>query len=128
MISRNTDGVKSKLVIGDGTSINEFVNIRSAGGGIFIGKKCQLAQYVSLIAVNHTIDCSEYIIDAPHDFSKRFITLGDDVWVGAGAIILPGVEIGNGAVIGAGSIVTKNIPPNSVCVGNPAKVIRYRER
>lgn len=51
------------------------------------------------------------------------VTIGNDVFVGAGAIILPGVHIGNRVVIGAGSIVTHNIPDNSVAVGNPAKVV-----
>lgn len=54
------------------------------------------------------------------------VTISDDVWIGANVIILPGVHIGTGSVIGAGSIVTKNIPPSVVAVGNPAKVIKKR--
>lgn len=52
------------------------------------------------------------------------ITIGDDVWVGGGAIICPSVEIGSGTTIGAGSVVTKSIPPNVVAAGNPCRVIR----
>ena len=52
------------------------------------------------------------------------VTIGDDCWIGGGAIICPGVNIGRGSVIGAGSIVTKNVPENSLAIGNPAKVIR----
>ena len=55
------------------------------------------------------------------------IRIGDDVWIGAGAIILPGVTIGEGAVVGAGAVVTKDIPPFAIVVGNPAKIIRYIE-
>ena len=51
------------------------------------------------------------------------ITIGDDVWIGGGAIVCPGVSIGNNAVIGAGSVVTKDIPANVVAAGNPARVI-----
>lgn len=52
--------------------------------------------------------------------------IGNDVWIGKSAIIISGVEISNGAVIGAGSVVTKNIPPYAIAAGNPAKIIRYR--
>jgi len=54
------------------------------------------------------------------------VVIGADVWIGAGASVLPGVTIGDGAVIGARAVVTKDIPPNAIAVGIPAKVIRYR--
>lgn len=57
------------------------------------------------------------------EFAKP-VTIGDDCWIGGGAIICPGVTIGKGSVIGAGAVVTKDIPENSLAVGNPAKVIR----
>lgn len=57
---------------------------------------------------------------------KKGIIIGDGVWIGHNVIILPEVTIGNGAIIGAGSVVTKNIPPYAIAVGNPARVIRYR--
>ena len=55
---------------------------------------------------------------------ERWITIDDDVWLGAGVIVLPQVTIGEGSIIGAGAVVTKDIPPHSVAVGNPAKVIK----
>ncbi|PSB09569.1 hypothetical protein C7B62_12775 [Pleurocapsa sp. CCALA 161] len=58
--------------------------------------------------------------------TKGAINIGNGVWIGDNVTILPGVEIANGAVIGAGSIVTKSIPPYSIAVGNPAKVIKKR--
>ena len=58
--------------------------------------------------------------------NKELISIGDDVWIGANCVILPGVHIHNGAVIGAGSVVTKDIPANAIAVGNPAKVIKFR--
>jgi len=57
---------------------------------------------------------------------NRGIKIGDDVWIGARAIILSGVSIGSGVIIGAGAVVTKDIPDWAVAVGNPARVIRYR--
>ena len=56
------------------------------------------------------------------------IVIGDDVWIGAGAIVLPNITIGEGAIVGAGAVVTKDVPPYSVVVGVPAKVIRYLDR
>ena len=56
------------------------------------------------------------------------VTIGNDVWVGGGAILLPGVTVGDGAVVGAGSVVTKDVPPMVVVAGNPAKVVRQIEK
>lgn len=57
---------------------------------------------------------------------KAPIIIGNDVWIGAGVIILKGVKVGDGTVIGAGSVVTKDVPQNAIIVGNPAKIIRFR--
>lgn len=54
------------------------------------------------------------------------VVIEDDVWLGARVIVLPGIRIGRGAVVGAGAIVTKDVPPYAVCVGNPARIVRYR--
>ncbi|OOE73670.1 CatB-related O-acetyltransferase [Salinivibrio sp. ML290] len=59
-------------------------------------------------------------------YKKGRVTIGNGVWIGDSVIILPGANVGNGAVIGAGSVVTKSIPPFSIAVGNPARVIKYR--
>ena len=55
------------------------------------------------------------------------VSIENDVWVGARVIILPGVTIGNGSIIGAGAVIAKNIPPYSICVGNPARIIKSRK-
>ncbi len=57
---------------------------------------------------------------------ERPVSIGNDVWIGARVIILPGVTIGDGCVIGAGAVVTKDVPAYSVCAGNPAKVVKER--
>jgi acetyltransferase-like isoleucine patch superfamily enzyme len=59
-------------------------------------------------------------------YSKGIIEIGNDVWIGTSAIILSGVKIGHGAVVAAGSIVTKSVPPYAIVGGNPAKIIKYR--
>ncbi|TGV38550.1 MAG: CatB-related O-acetyltransferase [Mesorhizobium sp.] len=101
-----------------------------------IGSFCSVGPDVLFVcAGEHRIDTATTyplrIVDArirngAETFSKGPTTVGNDVWFGARCIILSGVTIGNGAVIGAGSIVTRDIPPYAVAVGNPARVIRYR--
>lgn len=68
----------------------------------------------------------QYIRDQPMDLSKNHVRIGDDVWIGANAVILPGAVIGTGAVIGAGPVVTSHISEYAIAVGVPARVIRFR--
>ena len=91
-------------------------------GKITIGDNCKLGPKVMILSVTHPVepDARRDGINIPID-----VTIGDDVWIGAGAIILPGVAIGNKAVIGAGSVVTKDVPESCVVAGNPARIIRY---
>jgi len=119
-------GVRSRIEIGEDTAINEYNNIRASGGEIIIGKKCIISQYVSMIASNHEINTTEYMKDALWDNVKTSVTIGDDVWIGAGAVILPGVRVGNGCVIASGAVVTKNVPDYSIVAGVPAKVVSQR--
>lgn len=126
LLAKREAGLTGNIVIGQRTVINECNNVRAAGGDIRIGSFCQIAQFCTLVASNHTTETSQYMRDAPMDTSKASITIGDDVWVGAGAVILPGVTIGRGAVVGAGSVVTKDVAPYAICAGNPARVLRVR--
>lgn len=88
-----------------------------------------------LIAANcQIIDCNghELSMEAPENRIRTSSTgipiiIEDDVWIGTGCIILPGVRIGKGSVVAAGSVVTKSMPPMSICAGNPAKVIKSFE-
>ena len=88
---------------------------------ITIGKHVLIGPNVVVCTAGHPLD--KEVRRSKLEFGKP-ISIGDDVWIGAGAIILPGVKIGSGSVIGAGSIVTKDIPENCVAVGNPARVIK----
>lgn len=104
---------------------------------IVMGDNVWIGPNVSILTVNHPLKAEErrvfFTKDSFHPERKGNweiiapITIGNDVWIGAGAILLPGITIGDGATIGAGSVVTDNIPSNVLAVGNPCKVIRTIE-
>lgn len=113
---------KGRIFIDEGVAIAPYVQIWAAGG-VNIGKNTLIASHVVISTSTH-----DYMVKPIR--SKRIdkpIIIGEDVWIGSSAVILPGITISNGAVIGAGSIVTKNVPENAIVVGNPAKIIKYRE-
>lgn len=87
---------------------------------VTIGNDVMFAPGVQIYTAAHPIDKDQR---KTLEFGKA-VTIGNDVWIGGGSIILPGVTIGNNCVIGAGSVITKNVPDNSMAVGNPARVIK----
>lgn len=101
---------------------------------ITIGDSVLLAPNVTITTVNHSLDPEQRQVfdtkDSFHPGKKGNweiiapVTIGDDVWIGAGSIILPGVTIGSGSTIGAGSVVTHDIPPNVLAFGIPCRVVR----
>jgi len=97
----------------------------SGQGGITIGNNVSLGREVMIWSANHNYEEPEAL---PYDgkYIKRPVIIEDNVWIGARSSIIPGVKISEGAVIGLGSVVTKNIPPCAVVAGNPAKIIKYR--
>lgn len=94
-------------------------------GNITIGSNTLIAMHTCIVSSNHTIPPKGELIRNNPDILLPVI-IGEDVWIGANCSILGGVKIGNGAVIGAGSVVTKDIPDYAIALGNPAKIIRYR--
>jgi maltose O-acetyltransferase len=109
--------------IGDHVSINRGVQFFSGFKEryrIILGNHVYIAPNVGFFAAGHDIrDLSNHV--------GGDIIVGDNVWIGASSIVLPGINIGENSIIGAGSVVTKNIPPDSIAVGNPARVIKTRE-
>lgn len=99
---------------------------------ITIGNDVLIAPNVQILTASHPVKASERMVYPYADEPERMnfvnlaapITIGNGCWIGAGAIILPGVTIGDRAVIGAGAVVTKNVPADSLAAGNPARVIK----
>lgn len=86
-----------------------------------IGKNTMIGPRVNIYAASHPLDHMERRKDA---CTAKPVDIGEDVWIGGNCTILPGVTIGNGAVIGAGSVVTKDVPAMAVVAGNPARIVR----
>ena len=116
---------ESYLSIGTDTYIGEGNNIRAAGGQIRIGANCLISQHVTIVASNHNMKPDQLIKKQGWSKDNNFVVINDDVWIGAGSIVLPGITIGTGAVIAAGSVVTKNVEEYAIVAGNPAKIIKY---
>lgn len=133
------------IEIGDNTEILEGVKIITYGGKISIGERCSINHNTIIYGHGNTIIGNDVliaggcmIIPAEHCIErtdipinkqgiiKKPIIIEDDVWIGHGCSILGGIRISKGSVIGAGSVVTKDIPPYSIAYGVPAKVIRSR--
>jgi acetyltransferase-like isoleucine patch superfamily enzyme len=112
------------ISMGSNCTVNSFA-ILYGHGGLEIGNDVRIAPQVMIMPMNH-------IYKAPHVPIRRQgvrsqgIKIGDDVWLGAGAIVLDGVIIGKGSVIGAGAVVTNDIPAYSIAVGVPARVMKKR--
>lgn len=118
-----------RIEIGENCLLNHN-NVLQAGkefAKIKIGNFVHTGANVMIFAFNHCLDDP----DTPsilQDYYDADVTIEDDVWVGAGSVILAGVTIGKGSVIGSNSVVTKDIPPHSIAVGSPAKVIKSRTK
>ena len=110
----------NQITIGDRSFININCTVLDAPiskGAISIGDDCLIGPNVQLLAVSHAVNPTERL--NKENFAAPII-IGNNVWIGAGAIILAGVSIGDNSVIGAGSVVTKSIASNTVVAGNPA--------
>jgi galactoside O-acetyltransferase len=105
------------LVLGSQIDVGEYVVIR-ANGGVTIGDRVLVAAHAVITSRQHPTRLPRFGVteDAP-------IAIDDDVWIGAGAIVLPGVTLGRGSIVGAGAVVTSNVEPFSIVGGVPAKPI-----
>ena len=130
-----------KFSLGDYSVVESFACINNAVGDVIIGNHTRvglhntiigpvkignnvnLAQGITVTALNHNFSDSNKRIDE-QGVSTSPVIIEDDVWIGANAVVLPGVTIGNHCVVAAGAVVTKDVPPHSLVAGVPAKVIK----
>lgn len=108
------------VIIGDHTRIGLHNTVI---GPVTIGSHVNLAQGITITALNHNFEDKEKFIDE-QGINTTPVTIGNDIWIGANAVVLPGVTIGDHSVIAAGAVVTKNIPSHSLVAGVPAKIIK----
>lgn len=109
------------IKIGKNVFINACCRFQDQGG-IEIGDGSLIGHNTTIATLNH-----DFNPDKRANLHPSPVKIGKNVWIGSDSTILPGVEIGDGAVIGAGSVVTKNVPANSIAVGSPARVIKQIE-
>ena len=108
------------VIIGDYTRVGLHNTII---GPVNIGHHINLAQGITVTALNHNFEDSEKRIDE-QGVCTTPVVIEDDVWIGANAVILPGVRVGTHSVVAAGAVVTKDVPPHSIVAGIPAKIIK----
>lgn len=110
------------ITIGKNCLISEFTVLRGQGG-ITIGNNVYTSPFVQIVAVNHVYDDPNRPI-IEQGITAQGIVIEDDAWIGSSAIVLDGVRVGKGAVVAAGAVVSKEVPPHTVVAGVPAKVIK----
>jgi len=96
------------------------------GRGTTIGSRVMMGPEVMIFTSNHRTTRLDVPMSEQGMTEDMPVTIGDDVWIGARAILLPGITINSGSIVGAGAVVTKDVPPGSIVAGNPARVVRYR--
>ena len=112
------------LKIGDYSGIGEHSELY---GDITIGNDVMMGTNCLIYTVNHRFDDTSVPMRKQGNQDSKPVVIGNDVWIGGRVTILPGVHIGDGAVIGAGAVVTKDVPEFAVVGGNPAKILKYRK-
>ena len=117
--------ISSKLIIGDNSGVGICANIQ---GTCVIGNNVMMGPYCTVYTINHEHKDTNRPMCNQGFGKEKAVYIGDDVWIGGHVIILPGVHIGSHSIIGAGSVVRKNVPEYAVVIGNPAEVIKYRRK
>lgn len=113
----------NNVTVGSNVSINDFVHIWGAGG-VIIGDNSLIAAHCVITSQSHRVDALNAGMLYRETNDNRPIEIGHNVWIGSGAIILPGIEVGCNSIIAAGSVVKESIPPNSLYAGVPARFVR----
>ncbi len=115
-------GLRPQISIGDYVQINRGVTVRSA----IIGNYVMIAPGVVMLDRYHKFNRVDVPMATQGESARASIVIKNDVWIGQNVIIMPGLTVGQGVIIGAGSVITKDIPDFSVVAGVPGKIIRFR--
>lgn len=113
--------------IGDNSGIGVNCELNGEGNAIIIGNYVMMGPEVIIYTGQHNFEDTDVPMQKQGAAKQLPVKIGNDVWIGRRAIIMPGVEIGDGAVIGANAVVTKSVPPYAVVGGIPAKIIKMRK-
>ncbi|WP_310962234.1 CatB-related O-acetyltransferase [Nocardioides marmorisolisilvae] len=129
--------VRGSVTIGDYTYIGGYTEIRGTLDDVLIGRYCSIGRGVKIFSSGqaHRFDglstfpfftLFESIDRRHYNVRSGPTVIGHDVWIGSNAIVMAGVRVGNGAVVGAGAVVTRDVPPYAIVAGSPARVVRLR--
>jgi serine acetyltransferase len=113
------------IVLGTNVFVGEYTVVYGHGG-VTIGDNTLIAAHCRILSSNHTIPGRDGLI-RDHPDIRMPTVIGSDVWLGAGVTVLGGVSVGDGCVVAAGAVVTKDLPPYAIAMGVPAQVVRFRE-
>ena len=116
-------GTGELLVIGDHSQLGVNCKVEK---DLVMGDNVVMGPDVIIMSSSHSFERLDVPINMQGSLPRRPVVIGSDVWIGTRVIILPGIRIGNQSIIGAGSVVTKDVPPRAIVAGNPARVVRYR--
>ncbi len=115
--------VPGKVRLGRDVHLNDFVHIWG-GGGVTLGDHVLVASHAVITSQSHDVNALASGLLYRETDVLRPVTIGRNVWIGSGACVLPGVEIGDDSVIAAGAVVTRNVPPRALVMGVPGRVVR----
>lgn len=114
--------LSDQVRIGRDCSVNPYAVVR---GDVTIGDAVRIGAHTSILGFNHTMDDPDVEVFR-QPLTSKGIRIGDDVWVGSHVVVLDGITVGDRAVLAAGAVVTKDVPPGAVVGGNPAKLLKWR--
>ena len=117
-------GTGSGIRIGDNSGLGVNCSVR---GPLEIGENVMMGPDVIIMTSSHNVESTFLPMNQQGSLPKQKVIIGDDVWIGTRVIILPGVRVGTGSIIGAGAVVTKDVPDYAIVGGVPAKIIKFRK-